>query len=265
MSFQPILPFGGYSGWRFLKRTLDMQQNTFARSAATPRLLAHFKEKIGTTNSVEALIDDRRLLQVALGAFGLDADLNNRAFIRKILEDGTQDPEALANRLADKRYRRFAAAFARPEGGLVTARGAAFTDRIITKFQAGAFQEAVGAVDETMRLALNLQGALGDLFSETTTNDARWYGIMGQPPLRRIFETALGLPASFASADIDTQHQAFKDRARAALGTDTLDALNDPDAQEKLLRLYFAREAVSSQPSSSASIALSLLQAARAY
>ena len=40
---------------------------------------------------------------MALGAFGLQDDINNRYFIRKILEEGTTNEDALANRFSDTR------------------------------------------------------------------------------------------------------------------------------------------------------------------
>ena len=103
MSFQPVIPLTGYLGWRFLERTSDAQQDIFAKSQPVQRATDHFREKIGKVNSAADLVNDRQLLSVALGAFGLDADINNRAFIQKVLEDGTLSQDALANRLADNR------------------------------------------------------------------------------------------------------------------------------------------------------------------
>lgn len=39
---------------------------------------AYFRAKIGSVKTAEQLVSDRRLLKVALGAFGLEADINNR-------------------------------------------------------------------------------------------------------------------------------------------------------------------------------------------
>jgi hypothetical protein len=67
-------------------------------------------------------VGDRRLLEVALGAFGLDDDIRNRFFIRKVLEEGTTSPSRrFANRLSDKRYLALAETFGfgdRPGGNV---------------------------------------------------------------------------------------------------------------------------------------------------
>ena len=53
---------------------------------------------------------DVRVAADALGAFGLDGDINNRFFIRKVLEGGTLTAGALATKLTDKRYAQMSAA-----------------------------------------------------------------------------------------------------------------------------------------------------------
>ena len=111
MTYQPVVPVGGYAGWVFLNRTMDTQQAAFNSSAAIQRDVDYFKENIGEISSAEALVNDRRLLSVALGAFGLDDDINNKYFIQKVLDDGTLDDDALANKLSDKRYFEFSKAF----------------------------------------------------------------------------------------------------------------------------------------------------------
>ena len=72
MSFQPVIPLGGYAGWTFLQRTREAQQQAFETSPQLARDVTYFEEKIGGITSAGDLVDDRRLLRVALGAFGLD-------------------------------------------------------------------------------------------------------------------------------------------------------------------------------------------------
>ena len=86
--FQPVIPSGGISGWRFLQRTYDAQLETFGQSAQIQRETDHFKEKIAGITTAEDLVADRQLLTVALGAFGLSDDIDNKFFIKKMLECG---------------------------------------------------------------------------------------------------------------------------------------------------------------------------------
>ena len=94
MSFRPVVPLGGIAGWQFLQRTQTQQREALAASPLIKRETQHFLKEIGSITSAQDLVADRTLLKVALGAFGLESDLNNRFFVQKILEDGTAAQDA---------------------------------------------------------------------------------------------------------------------------------------------------------------------------
>ncbi|MGI9388684.1 MAG: hypothetical protein ACR2O1_01390 [Boseongicola sp.] len=91
MTYQPVVPAGGNVGWNFLSRTRDAQQDAFNASSQVVRDTEYFREKIGGVQTAEDLVSDRRLLSIALGAFGLAEDVGNKFFVRKVLEEGTLD------------------------------------------------------------------------------------------------------------------------------------------------------------------------------
>ncbi len=261
MSFEPVLPLAGYAGWRFLARTGDSQRELVASAPVTKRDTAAFRDRIGQVTSAEALVADRALLKVALGAFGLEADLPNKAFIRKILESPSSDSGALANRLADKRYLEFARAFgfAEPEGP--NTRQSGFADRIVTAYNTRQFEIAVGGKSESMRLALTAERELSSLAGRQSSDNALWFTVMGNPPLRKVFEIALGLPTSFGALDIDRQLAIFRDKTDRALGNGEVAQFADPAKREDLIRLYLLRsEMQQSAAAVRGSTALSLLR-----
>ena len=260
MTYQPVLPLSGFTGWRFLQRTLDTQTKAFTQSPEIKRAADYFKDNIGKVRTVDDLMKDRHLLDVALKAFGLDDDINNNAFIRKVLAEGTLKDNAFANRLSDKRYSEIARVFGFGDLGARTGL-ATFPDAIINRFNARQFEKAIGAQSSEMRLALNVSTGIKDLLTNSSTNTGQWFGVMGNAPLRTVFETALGFSASFGQIDLDQQLTAFKARAKSTFGTDDLKAFADPAMQEKLIRLYMVRaEAAAATGSSPASRALALLQ-----
>ena len=260
MSFQPILPASGLVGWSFLQRTYEAQTKAFDSSAVMTRDTEYFASHIAKVNTAEDLVSDRRLLRVALGAFGLDDDLNNRFFIRKVLEEGTLDPSSLANKMSDTRYTALSEAFSF-DLGVPNTKLSDFADTIIGKYRAQQFEVAVGDQNQDMRLALNAQRELVDIATSSDSETTRWYQIMGNAPLRTVMETALGLPASFSQIDLDQQREVFAEKAKRQLGVETLDDLADPEIMTKLIERFLLRSEVNaSTKSSSASIALTLLQ-----
>ena len=261
MTFQPIVPLSGYSGWLFLERTVDTQRAAFKESAEIVRDTDAFRERIGQITTAEDLVADRQLLTVALGAFGLDDDINNSFFIRTILEEGTTDDDALANRLSDSRYSAFSEAFGFGEASLPRTGLSSFADEIIGRYETEQFEIAVGEQDNDLRIALNFGPALDDVVSGSNTNDARWFSMMGNAALRSTFETALGFPSSFASIDLDKQLEQFKARAERTFGTDQIAELTSEENQEKMIRSYMLQSQLNAfSGSSGASVALTLLQ-----
>ncbi|MBN2906221.1 MAG: DUF1217 domain-containing protein [Rhodobacteraceae bacterium] len=260
MSFQPVLPMGGYVGWRFLERTMERQQTAHDQSPALVRDLDYFAEKIGSIDSAEALVADRRLLKVALGAFGLQDDISNTFFIRKVLAEGAVAPDALANKLADKSYLNMAEAFGFGGNAPPGTQTEGFADKIATAYRARSFEVAVGEQDESMRLALNLERELATLAARDIGDEAQWFSVMGSEPLRQVFDTAFGLPDAFAALDLDRQLEVYRHRAEAMFGDTTLAQFNDPERREALVKTFLLRaEAASGGSYSPAQTALTLL------
>lgn len=241
MSFTPVIPLGGYAGWRFLNRTLAVQTQSFATTPAVQRDEAYFRAHIGKVTSAEALVSDRRLLKIALGAFGLDHDINNRFFIRKVLEEGTLAEGALANRLADKTYAALSKTFGFGDGLPPAARTGDFAEKILNQYRTRQFEQAVGAQNADMRLALNARRELAELAASESGDKTLWYTIMGSRPLRSVFETALGLPKSFATLDLDQQMTTLRDKTATAFGDSTVAQFRDPERVEALLRRFVLR------------------------
>jgi hypothetical protein len=244
MSFVPAVPLAGYAGWAMLKRTSAVQKAAFASQTAVQRDEAHFRAAIAKVTSAEDLVKDRRLLSVALGAFGLEADIDNRFFIRKVLEDGTLKEGALSLKLTDRRYRDLASAFGFGDFGTARIRMSDFPDRIVAAWKERGFEAAVGRVDDSLRLAMNAEREIRRVALSEQSDDGRWFTLMGQRPLRQVLETAFGLPSSFGTLDIDTQKDMFRQKAVAAFGSDRVSQFADPGRMDALIKRFLLRSQV---------------------
>jgi hypothetical protein len=261
MSFQPLVPLGGLAGWTYLKRTADVQTALLARQPGVQRDEAYFRANIGRIDTAEQLVADRRLLTTALNAFGLESEVNNRAFLRKVLEEGTLRPDALANRLADKRFRDFSAAFGFGDFGTPRNKLSDFADQLVPQGRARQFETAVGRQSDTMRLALNAQRELAILARENLSDDAMWFTIMGNKPLRDVMDRALALPASFATLPIDQQVETWKDLAKRRLNVASPRDFARRDVLEATIRQFVIRaDAQTAVPTTRGFAALQLLQ-----
>lgn len=263
MSFLPAIPLSGLGGWQFLQRTEASQRAVFEKNALIARETAHFRENIGKADTLDKFMADRTLMKVALGAFGLEDELPKKAWVRKILEEGTLKPDALAMRLSDRRYRDFASALGYGNVPGKRTFSQAAIEKMVAAYKDRQFEVAVGQVDDDMRLALNFRRAIADTVG-ATSKTANWFAIMGNPPIRAVMDAALGMPKELAKVNIDKQARFYAERASRVLKIDDPKKLADPKVIDETIRRFLVRRQIDNGPSAltPGMGALSLLQGA---
>lgn len=264
MSFQPVIPFGGFAGWSFLKRTIASQQAALQSTPSNQSDEEYFRANISKAKTAEDLVSDRRLLRISLAAYGLENDINNKAFVRKVLKDGTLSTDALANRLANKQYQKFSAAFGFGDFPVPRTQLSDFAEKTLQLYRTRSFETAVGNQNNGFRLALNAEREVMSLAARNVSEDTKWFTIMGNAPLRQVFQTALGLPSSFSAIDLDQQLSVLKARTKSGFGDESISQFKDSEKLQELVRTFLVRDELSSRAgfsNTAASTALQLLQA----
>ncbi|WP_420863681.1 DUF1217 domain-containing protein [Algirhabdus cladophorae] len=185
MTFSPIFSGTGVAGYDFLARTRVTQQALLAQSAEVLRETEGFAEDIKNVQSAEQLVEDRQLLKVALGAFGLLDDLENKAFIQKVLESDMSDSDSFANRLTDTRYQALAQAFDFAGQGTPTLSQSGDVDEVLAQLGALETPDELLANSRLLRATLQRFG-LEDDASNTFF-------------LQKVLESDVTDPNSFAS------------------------------------------------------------------
>ncbi|MEM9498839.1 MAG: DUF1217 domain-containing protein [Pseudomonadota bacterium] len=185
-------------------------------------------------------------------------------FLQRVLGSDLSNPQSVAALHPDKRNAAFAKAFAFNPGANAPRYPDGFADFITGLYQERSFEVAVGAQNVDMRLALSLERDLGEIAGQAVSNDAKWFQVLGAPPLREVFQTAFRLPGEFAGIDIDQQLVEIKARAQSVLGTDELRDLVQPEVLDDLRRRFLGLSQASGFTGTpgSQSAALALLQAA---
>lgn len=261
MNFSPVAPISGIAGLRFLDRTWENQFRAFESQAQMARDIDYFKENIAAIGSAEELVADRRLLRVALGAFGLDEEIGKKYFIGRILAEGTDAPDTLANRFVDPRYRKFSEAFG--FGNILGPHNASpgFAEKVVAQFKERQFEIAIGNSDQNLRLAIGFRREIADFANAGNAADSAWFSILGSTPLRTVFEQAFSLPSEFGTLDIDKQKETLQERSSALFGSSSLEVFKDPANVERLLNQFLAKAQISTQVSGTSSqfVALSIL------
>lgn len=262
MPVSPVLVSSGLTGWNFLKASLPTQETVFNNSADISRDVEYFKDNIGDVKTLDDFMGDRRLLKVALGAFGLGEEINKGAFVRKVLEEGTQDRSAFGVRLNNSDYLDMARMFDFSSGTLSLSE--ADVASAVKDYQQESFEVALGDVDNGMRLALNFKREIAKLADSGLSENGGWFKAMGSVPLRTVLESAFNMPSGFAQLDIDKQKELLSDKANVLFGGKSVDVFKDPEVVETTIRRYLLQEQIASGPTANTPgfAALSLLTGA---
>ncbi|WP_211341090.1 DUF1217 domain-containing protein [Paracoccus methylarcula] len=255
---------GGIAGWGILQRLEGRQKAILAKDPIIQRQTRHFRDRIELTKMARDLVGDYRMLSVALGAFGLEDDIGNKAFIRKVLESDLDDRRSLANRLADKRYLRLAEEFgfqdATSSEASAASRDPGFAERISRAYLDREYERRVGLGDENLRLALNAKREIEAFASRDSSEKALWYEVLGNQPLRKVFEKAFGFGDYFAKIPVDRQLAELTKASRRLFGSSSFKTISKPENIEKITRNFLIRSEIATTSGQNRfSVALTLL------
>lgn len=261
MTISALVPMDGLAGYRFLQRTRDTQENLISQAPMSQRLQTAFTERIGSIETAAQLVNDRELLEVALGAFGLSSDIDSKFFIQKVLEEGTTDNTALANKLSDQRYQEFSKAFGFGDRSIPRTQLSGFSDEILAQFKSASFEISVGDQDESLRIALNADRMFKEIATSEDKTRTKWLSVIGNEPLLQLVQGALGLPDGVTQLNLDRQVEIYEEKLRRQMGIE-IEGLADDSARDQLIERYLIRASIDNADTSSpGALALTLLGA----
>lgn len=202
-----------------LDRSLTLKQN----EPLISRESEYYLENVESIKSIDEFMNNTRIYNYAVKAFGLEDMAYAKAFIRKILEEGVSDSTSFANRLNDDRFVAFAKAFDFETYGENTTLRLATGQAVVDKYVRQSLEEDEGAENEAVRLALYFKRAAPEVASS--------YGVLADPALWKVVSTIYGLPESMGSIDVDRQ---------AEIVDKVLDVedLKDPEKLERLIQRF---------------------------
>lgn len=242
MTFNVMVGNGGYTGWKILERTATAQRQAIAQEPQMLTSRDYFTSSAVNLKSADDLVGDYRMLKVALTAFGLEGDIKNKAFVKKVLESDLTDEASFAHKLSDKRYLRLAEALGFGNGN--STKFSQNASSIFDSYIESTFQMRVGDQDSNLRLALNAQSELNKVASSSKSENAFWYNVIGSKPLRSVFEGTFGLPSSFGRVAIDRQLTELKARAEKMFGSSDPKVFMEAENVEKTIRTFLLRRQV---------------------
>jgi len=214
-----------YTSYQLVARDLNKAIERVEQQPTVERATAYYLENITKVTSIEEFMADDKLFRYAMKAHGLEDMTYAKAFIRKALEGGIDDEASFANQLTDSRYRDFVETFNFTTYGDTATVFTRAQQGTVDRYLRQTLEEDQGSQNEGVRLALYFERKAPELES--------FYGILADTALGQVVRTALGLPDSFASADIEKQVAFFEQRFQ-------IEDFQDPEKLGNFLKRFTA-------------------------
>lgn len=233
------------ASYQLITRDLDRSLDRTAKEPVVARESEYYLAHIGEVKSIEDFIGNDRLFKYAMKAFGLEDMDYAKAFMRKVLEGGVDDPDSFANKLADSRYKDFAAAFNFVRYGEATTAFDRTQQGTVDKYVRQTLEEDAGDQNQGVRLAL--------YFQRKASNITDAYSILADPALLQVVQTALGISSATSAMDIDKQAEMLADRI-------DFEDFKDPAKLEKFLTRFTSMWEIANPSTASESPAILISQ-----
>lgn len=213
------------STYAAINANFERSLNRIADEPANARASADYLKRISTIKTVDAFLKDDRVFNYALKAHGLEDMVYAKAFIRKVLEEGTDGATKFANQLADPRYKELAETFNFARYGETATIFSRAQTGTVAKFNRQSLEVEAGLENEGVRLAL--------YFQRQAPKAENTYDLIADPALARVIQVAAGLPQSIGLLDVDKQVAMIEWRV-------DFSSLKQPDKLARLIERFTA-------------------------
>lgn len=211
-----------------LRRALvsGAEEKALARLARNPQLtreMEGFAKAAAKAQDVKAALRDPRVLNVLLPALGLPDAVGQPGLALRALTADPKNRDGLLARLSDTRWKAAAATLNLHERGIEALRDPKVQASLADGLRRLAWRDELEAG----------QAGVGDalLFRERAATAKTAYDVLGDPIMRRVLTTALGLPQAIVVQSVEAQARALTSRL-------DLDKLQNPREVAKLAERY---------------------------
>lgn len=193
-----------YLGYQLITRDIGKSIERVESEPMVKRETEYYRENITKIKNIKDFVADSRLFNYAMKAHGLEDMAYAKAFMVKALEGGIDDKDSFANKMSDAKYREFVDTFNFARYGDTATIFTKAQQGTVDKYLRQTLEQNAGSDNEGVRLAL--------YFERKASSIDNAYEILADPALTKVVFTALGLPSSLQSGDIDKQAKMLEDR-----------------------------------------------------
>lgn len=209
-----------------------------AAQPAVKAIIARFTRAVTGAKSMTALLGDPAFINVLLTANHMSDRIGSTALAIKALTSKLSDPRSLANTLTDTRWKTLAQTYNFSSTGLASLQKPATIAAIVNAYVTATWQTNQDT------LAPGLSNALAFRAKASTIGSVDQ--ILGNPTIRTVVTTALGIPQQIAFQSLNAQEQAISTRI-------DITRFKDPKFVETFVQRYLIANSANSANASSVS------------
>jgi hypothetical protein len=224
---------------RLAEKNRARQVAAAARQPETLRDTIAFTKAVAKATTAAQALDNPAVLKVLLTANGLADQLPYAALARKVLLSDPADPKSLVSRLADRRWTAVARAFQFATKGIASLKDPKVQATLTQGYAEVTWRRGLEAGTPGLADALDIRER-----AKTFTSAIQ---VLGDPVMRRVVTTALGIPQEIAFQELPAQEKAITLRL-------DLKRLQDPKFIDGLTQRYLMEKQKSASPTGFAGI-----------
>ena len=195
-----------------------------------------FTQAVSSAKSMTQLLANPQFMNVLLTANGMSDQIGYTALATKALTSNLSDPNSLANQLTDTRWKTLAQKYDFSANGLKSLQNPATIAGIANDYATASWETSQDQVTPGLSNALAFKAQA----STITSVDQ----ILGDPTMRTVVTTTLGIPEQIAFQSLDAQEKAISSRI-------DITQFQDPKFVESFTQRYLIANASNTSSSGS--------------
>ena len=218
---------------KLAQKNRDREVATTAKQPETQRDIAAFRREIAKAKTIGEALDNPAVMKVLLTANGLADQVPYAGLAKKVLLSDPDDPKSLVNRMGSARWTSVVKAFDFAKAGIDALKDPALQTRLADGYVEVAWRKGLEKSTPGLSDALD--------FRERASKFKKAIDILGDPVMRRVVTTALGIPQQIAFQELGAQEKAITSRL-------DISRLQDPKFVDGMSQRYLLEKQKAAPP-----------------
>ena len=186
-----------FSTYMSISSNLARYQTMTADDPTVAQATKYYQANIGSITTPAQFVNNSRIFNYAMNAFGLGDMTYAKSLIQKVLEQGTSSSTALANTLNNPKILALAQAFDFKDLGSLATQQASATTGVVSNYVMQTLETNEATTNPGVQLAL--------YFQQNASKITNGYSILADSNLLSVVQTTLGISSYTSEENIDQQ------------------------------------------------------------